>query len=91
MPALGPYLKKFATWLGAFQGFIGIVAIIIGILDFGTLESYLLIIAGLVLAAGVLVAIPVFGKYLEKIGLWLGSVQVIIGIVILIVGILGLL
>ncbi|RZN60713.1 hypothetical protein [Methanonatronarchaeum sp. AMET6-2] len=91
IPALGDELERFASWLGGFQGLIGIVAIVIGILEFGTLESYMLIIAGLVLAAGILQAIPALGKYLEKMGRWLGGFQVIIGIITLVVGIMGLL
>ncbi|RZN61740.1 hypothetical protein [Methanonatronarchaeum sp. AMET6-2] len=91
VPAFGEYLERFAVWLGGFQGIIGVVAIVIGVLEFGSLESYMLIIAGLVLAAGVLQAIPAFGKYLEKLGMWLGGFQVVIGVITLVVGVLGLL
>jgi len=49
------------------------------------------ILAGLVLCAGILGAIPAMGKHLEKLAKWLGSFQTIIGIIAIILGIWGLL
>jgi hypothetical protein len=49
------------------------------------------IVAGLVLAMGILPSIPAVGKSLEKVAKWLGGFQTIIGIIALILGILGLL
>ncbi|NLK25919.1 MAG: hypothetical protein GX307_05010 [Euryarchaeota archaeon] len=48
------------------------------------------IIGGLVLAVGIVGALPGVGKYLEKAGKWLGGFQTIIGIVIIILAILNL-
>jgi hypothetical protein len=48
------------------------------------------IIAGLVLAIGILPSIPAVGKSLEKVAKWLGGFQTIIGIIAIIVGIWGL-
>lgn len=48
----------------------------------------MLIIVGLILLTGVLMAIPALGKYLEKLAKWLGSFQTIIGIVGIIIAII---
>jgi uncharacterized membrane protein HdeD (DUF308 family) len=89
---MGKYLEKLAKWLGSFQALIGVVAIIVAIWEWGDLvPSLTLLFVGLILAVGVLSALPAVGKYLEKIGKWLGGFQTIIGIVALIVGILELL
>ena len=45
------------------------------------------IIAGLVLAMGILPSIPAIGTSLEKVAKWLGRFQTIIGIVAIVVGI----
>ena len=65
IPALGKSLEKLAKWLGRFQTIIGIIAIILGIVYFG-LQGIVAIIAGLVLAMGILPSIPAVGKSLEK-------------------------
>ena len=91
IPAMGKHLEKLAKWLGSFQTIIGIIAIIIGILFFSIPQGLLSIIVGLVLAMGILGAIPAMGKHLEKLAKWLGSFQTIIGIIAIIVGIWGLL
>jgi uncharacterized membrane protein HdeD (DUF308 family) len=91
IPAMGKHLEKLAKWLGSFQTIIGIIAIIIGILFFSMPQGLLAIIVGLILAMGILGAIPVMGKHLEKLAKWLGSFQTIIGIIAIIVGIWGLL
>jgi sulfite exporter TauE/SafE len=49
------------------------------------------IVAGLILAMGILPNIPAVGKSLEKVAKWLGSFQTIIGIIAIIIGIWGLL
>ena len=49
------------------------------------------IVAGLVLAMGILPSIPAVGKSLEKVAKWLGRFQTIIGIIAIIIGIWGLL
>lgn len=49
------------------------------------------IIAGLVLAAGIMHSIPGIGKDIAKLAKWLGRFQTIIGVIAIIVGIWGLL
>jgi hypothetical protein len=98
IPGVGKSLEKVAKWLGGFQAIAGVIAIIIGIwrLDVRLwgimgLPGIVAIIAGLVLAVGILPYIPAVGKSLEKAAKWLGGFQTIIGIVAIIVGIGGLL
>ncbi len=90
LPAIGKSLEKVAKWLGRFQTIIGIIAIIVGIVFFSLIQGTVAIIAGLILAMGILSSIPALGKYLEKLAKWLGGFQTIIGIIAIIVGILGL-
>jgi len=75
--------------LSRFQTIIGIIAIVVGILYFG-LQGIVAIIAGLVLAMGILTSIPAIGESLEKVAKWLGRFQTIIGIIAIIIGIWGL-
>jgi len=90
LPAVGKSLEKVAKWLGRFQTIIGIVAIVVGIVFFSWLQGTVAIIAGLILAMGILSSIPALGKHLEKLAKWLGGFQTIIGIIAIIIGILGL-
>ena len=90
VPAVGTSLEKVAKWLGRFQTIIGVIAIILGILYFG-LQGIVAIVAGLILAMGLLTSIPAIGKDLEKVAKWLGGFQTIIGIIAIILGIWGLL
>ncbi|MGB9960564.1 MAG: hypothetical protein ACPLKQ_08655 [Candidatus Bathyarchaeales archaeon] len=46
------------------------------------------IVAGLILAMGILPSIPALGKSLEKIAKWLGRFQTIIGIIAIILGVM---
>ena len=46
------------------------------------------IVAGLILAMGILPSIPAIGDDLEKVAKWLGRFQTIIGVVAIILGIL---
>jgi sulfite exporter TauE/SafE len=48
------------------------------------------IIAGLILAIGILPSIPAVGMSLEKVAKWLGRFQTIIGVIAIIIGIWGL-
>ncbi|MBN1245246.1 hypothetical protein JXA31_06600 [Candidatus Bathyarchaeota archaeon] len=89
IPAVGKSLEKVAKWLGGFQTIIGIVAIIVGILYFG-LQGIVAIVAGLILAMGLLPSIPAIGKDLAKVVKVLGSFQTIIGMVAIVIGIWGL-
>jgi hypothetical protein len=90
IPAVGKSLEKVAKWLGRFQTVIGIIAIILGILYFG-LQGIVAIVAGFVLAAGIMTSIPAVGKDLAKVAKWLGGFQTIIGVIAIILGIWGLL
>jgi hypothetical protein len=90
IPAIGKNLVQVAKWLGRFQTIIGIIAIIIGILNLG-LQGIVAILAGLILAMGILPSIPAIGDSLEKVAKWLGRFQTIIGIVAIVIGIWGLL
>lgn len=95
IPALGKELARLSKWLGRFQTVIGVIAIALGLwvlIDGGSvLQSVVAIIAGLVLAMGILPSIPALGKHLERLAKWLGGFQTIIGIIAIIVGIWGLL
>ena len=90
IPAVGKSLEKVAKWLGRFQTIIGVIAIIVGILYFG-LQGIVAIVAGLILAMGILTSIPAIGKDIAKVAKWLGGFQTIIGIIAIILGIWGLL
>lgn len=46
------------------------------------------IVAGLILAMGILPSIPALGKSLEKVAKWLGRFQTIIGIIAIILGVM---
>jgi hypothetical protein len=92
IPAVGKSLEKVAKWLGRFQSIIGVIAIILGILYFGDLlQSIVAIVAGLILAMGILTSIPAIGKDIAKVAKWLGGFQTIIGVIAIILGIWGLL
>lgn len=91
IPAMGKYLVKLAKWLGGFQTIIGLIAIIVAIVWWSSIQSTVAIIVGLILIAGILPAIPALDTHLEKLAKWLGSFQTIIGIIAIIVGIWGLL
>ncbi len=94
IPALGKSLEKLAKWLGRFQTIIGVVLIILAIwwmLSGIGLTEIVALLAGLVLAMGILPSIPALGKHLEKLAKWLGRFQTIIGVVAIIIGILELL
>ena len=92
IPAIGDSLEKVAKWLGRFQTIIGLIAIILGILYFGDLlQSIVAIVAGLILAMGLLTSIPAIGDDIAKVAKWLGGFQTIIGIIAIILGIWGLL
>jgi len=93
IPGIGKDIARLARWLGRFQTIIGIIAIIVGIWYFGdsTLQGMVAIVAGLVLALGILPSIPGIGKDIARLARWLGRFQTIIGIIAIIVGIWGLL
>ena len=89
IPVMGKYLEKLAKWLGGFQIIIGIIVIIAGLYWWSFPWALVTIFAGLILAVGILPAIPALGKHLERLAKWLGGFQTIIGLIVLIIGILG--
>ncbi len=91
VPALGKSLERLAKFLGGFQTIIGIIAIIVAILTFGSLASIVLLLVGLILAASVMSALPAIGTYIAKFTKALGAFHTIIGIVAMVVGIWSLL
>ncbi|MDG6220080.1 MAG: hypothetical protein QCI38_01365 [Candidatus Thermoplasmatota archaeon] len=91
IPALGEHLEKLSKGLGAFQTAIGVIAIIIGVLNLGGIGGIVLLLAGLILAIGILPAIPALGENLEKISKILAGVQTPIGVIALLWGVLSLL
>lgn len=88
IPALGKYLEKLAKFLGGFQALIGVIAIIVAIWHFVDVEvdldSIVLLIVGLILAVSVVSALPAVGKYIEKLVKALGSFQIVLGIIAII-------
>jgi hypothetical protein len=90
IPALGEHLEKLAKWLGSFEGIIGIIAIIIGIIFFSIPMGLLLIIAGIILAIGLLQTLPIVGDTLKKVVKALSGFHTIFGIIFLLLAILGL-
>jgi hypothetical protein len=90
IPILGRDLTKLAKVLGEFQTIIGIVAIVLGVVHWG-LQGIVAIIAGLVLALGILPSVPLVGKDLARLAKWLRGFQTLIGVVAIAVGIWGLL
>jgi cytochrome c biogenesis protein CcdA len=92
IPGIGKDVTKLAKWLGRFQTIIGVIAIILGIWYIGHfVQGIVAIVAGLVLAMGILPSIPAVGKDIAKLAKWLGRFQTIIGVIAIIVGIWGLL
>ena len=93
IPGIGKDIARLAKWLGRFQTIIGIIAIIVGIWYFGHswIQGTVAIVAGLVLALGILPSIPAVGKDIARLAKWLGRFQTIIGIIAIVVGIWGLL
>ena len=47
-----------------------------------------IIVAGIILAMGILASIPTAGESLEKVAKWLGRFQTIIGVIAIIFGIM---
>ena len=94
IPAMGKYLEKLAKWLGGFQTIIGIISVILAIWDMvdGSvgLGNIVLLIVGLILAVGVMSALPALGKYIAKMVKALGAFQTVVGVIALVVGILEL-
>ncbi|HDP96178.1 MAG TPA: hypothetical protein ENN25_00580 [Euryarchaeota archaeon] len=91
IPAIGKRLEKLSKFLGGFQTIIGIIAIIIGVLNITELSGIVLLIVGLIMAIGILPAIPAIGKKIEKVAKFMAGYQIPIGIIALVLGIIWLL
>lgn len=83
--------KKAVGALKPFQTVIGIVALVIGILHVTSVTGIALILAGLLLAATALAAVPKVGTYLARAGRALETFRIIVGFIVLVVGLVGLL
>lgn len=96
IPVIGKDIQKVTKAMAAYQVPIGVIAVIVGILGLldkisgGDIASVFAILAGIVLAISVFGAVPKIGEELKKIATAIGSVQVIFGIVMLVVGIVSL-
>jgi hypothetical protein len=90
IPVIGAYLERVAGWLAPFGVVIGVVAIVLGILELLSLEGFLLILSGLVLAVGALRTIPSVGPSLSRLGSALSEFRYIIGAIVLALGIVDL-
>ncbi|HUF26144.1 MAG TPA: hypothetical protein VMM18_04090 [Gemmatimonadaceae bacterium] len=76
--------------VGALRPFavvIGVVAIVVGILEITSVIGVALLLAGFILAASALEAIPGVGDQLAQAGRALAAVRVVIGIIVLVLGI----
>jgi hypothetical protein len=91
LPGIGKFLEKAGKFLGGFQVLIGVIILILALLDFGSVQSIVALLVGIILLTGVFYVIPAVGKYMTRFGKWLGGFQTIIGVVAIIVGLLGLL
>ena len=78
---------RVVTALLPFQGVIGLVALILGILNFLTLIGILLILAGLILAAEALAGFPGIGKELKRAGQSLSGIGGLVGAALLVLAI----
>jgi hypothetical protein len=67
-----------------FQGVIGLVAFVIGVLNFFTVIGIALIVAGLILGAEALAKIPSIGSELKHLGQSLSGMGGLVGAVLLI-------
>ena len=86
--------KAGARVVGAlrpFEVFIGIAALIVGVLNLLSILGVTLILAGLVLAVSSLRAVPRVGDDLARAGTSVGRYRSIIGVVAIAIGILTLL
>ena len=88
LPGIGQYLEKFGKWLATFQVVFGVIAIVIALLNISllSLTFWSLLVGGIILGAGLFSAIPGMDKVIKVVS----SLQIVAGIILLVVGILGL-
>jgi hypothetical protein len=75
---------RIASALVPFQGVIGLVALVVGILNFFNVIGIALIVAGLILAAEALSGIPEIGDELKRAGQAMAGVGGLVGAVLLV-------
>lgn len=84
-------MRGVVSALKSAQVVIGVIALVVGILNVFSLGGISLVVAGLILAAQALSAIPGIGEGLEKAGGYFAQFSAIIGVIVLILGIVELL
>lgn len=77
---------RIASALVPFQGVIGLVALVIGVLNFFLVIGIALIVAGLILAAEALSGIPEIGDELKRAGQAMAGIGGLVGAVLLVLG-----
>jgi hypothetical protein len=76
--------SRIASVLVPFQGVIGLIALIVGVLNLFNLIGVALIVAGLILAAEALAGIPQVGDELKRAGQALSGIGALVGAVLLV-------
>jgi hypothetical protein len=76
--------SRIASALLPFQGVIGLVALVVGILNFFNIIGIALIIGGLILAAEALSGIPEIGAELKRAGQAMSGIGGLVGAVLLV-------
>lgn len=88
LPAVGKHLEKAGKWLGSFQTIFGVIAIIIALLNISitSLTFWSLLLGGFILSAGLFETFSGMKKFIKTIS----SIQIVFGIILLFVGVVGL-
>lgn len=76
--------SRLASSLIPFQGVIGLVALVVGILNFFNVIGIALIVAGLILAAEALSGIPEIGNELKRAGQAMSGIGGLVGAVLMV-------
>jgi hypothetical protein len=76
--------SRVASVLVPFQGVIGLIALVVGVLNFFNIIGLALIVAGLILAAEALAGIPEIGDELKRAGQALSGIGGLVGAVLLV-------
>lgn len=79
--------ERITSALMPFQGIIGLITLVVGILNFFNVIGIALIVAGLILAAEALAGIPEIGKELKSAGQALGGLGGLVGAVLLVLAV----
>jgi len=82
--------SDFIGKLAPFDAVIGVIALVIGVLNFMSLTGLVLIAAGLVLGSSALAQVPAVGKHLQRAGDAIRPFRIAIGVVVLVIGVLAL-